>query len=109
MRTTAPTPSDLSSRAAAVKNNPDSAKGGEWPQAKVSPDLWGTMLDLIYSGHANEAWKFLDDAWPTKVHGKENFEREFRAQLAKSPYWSAVEAMNAAKPPAASPSPTAAK
>ena len=48
------------------------------------------MLDLIYTGHDEEAWKFLDDAWPPKVHGKDAFARDFRAQLAKSPYWPAV-------------------
>jgi hypothetical protein len=109
MRTAALSASDLATRAAAVKSYAPSAKGGEWPRAKVSPDLWGTMLDLIYSGHADDAWKFLDDAWPPKVQGKDNFARDFRAQLAKSRYWPAVEAMNAAKPPAASPSLTATK
>jgi hypothetical protein len=59
------------------------------------------MLDLIYSGHADDAWKFLDDAWPSKVQGKDAFARDFRAQLAKSKYWPTVEAMNSAKPPAA--------
>ena len=39
-------------------------------------------------------WKFLDDAWPPKVRGKDVFARDFRAQLAKSPYWPAVKAMN---------------
>jgi hypothetical protein len=109
MRTAVLTASDLATRAAAIKSYAPSASGGEWPHAKVSPDLWGTMLDLIYSGHADTAWKFLDDAWPPKVQGKDAFARDFRTQLAKSRYWPAVEAMNSAKPPAATPSPTAAK
>ncbi len=85
---------DLAARAAEVKRYKPGAKGGVWPHAEVSPQLWGTMLDLIYSGRANEAWKFLDTAWPPKVQGKEIFARDFRAQLSKSPYWSAVKAMN---------------
>jgi len=93
--------SDLAARAAEVKSYAPSAKGGTWPHDKVSPQLWATMLDLIYSGHADDAWKFLDDAWPPKVQGKDAFARDFRAQLAKSKYWAAVEAMNTAKPPAA--------
>ncbi len=115
MRTATLSASDLATRAAAIKSYAPSANGGEWPHAKVSPDLWGTMLDLIYSGHADDAWKFLDDAWPPKVQGKDAFARDFRAQLAKSRYWPAVEAMNSEKPAAgkndqsASPSPTAAK
>jgi hypothetical protein len=114
MRAPTLTPSDLAARAAEVTNDPDSAKGGQWPHAKVSPQLWGTMLDLIYSGHADDAWKFLDNAWPPKVQGKDTFARDFRAQLAKSRYWPAVETMNSETPPAgksdhaASP-PTAAK
>ena len=106
---------DLEARATEVKNYPASAKGGEWPHGTVSPQLWTTMLDLIYSGHADDAWKFLDDAWPPKEQGKDAFTRDFRAQLAKSKYWPAVEAMNAEKPPAgkndqsASASPTASK
>jgi len=109
MRNAALSASDLAARAAAIKNYAPSAKGGEWPRGKVSPDLWATMLDLIYSGHADAAWKFLDDAWPPKVNGKDNFARDFRTQLAKSRYWPAVEAMNSAKPPAPTPSPSAAK
>jgi hypothetical protein len=108
------TAGDLAVRAAAVKSYAPSAKGGTWPHAEVSPQLWQTMLDLIYSGHAADAWKFLDDAWPPKVQGKDAFARDFRAQLAKSKYWPAVEAMNAAKPAAkndqsASSSPTPTK
>jgi hypothetical protein len=85
---------DLAVRTAEVKSFAPSAKGGTWPHAQVSPQLWATMLDLIYSGHSDDAWKFLDSAWPPKVQGKDVFARDFRAQLAKSPYWSAVKAMN---------------
>ena len=95
-----PAASDLATPASAVRSFPGSAKGGGWPKADVSPQLWETMLDLIYSGHADAAWKFLDDAWPPKVQGKDKFAQDFRAQLAKSPYWPAVNAMNSAKPPA---------
>ncbi len=95
MRTPAPAANDLDARAAEIRNYAPSAKGGSWPQASVSPKLWSTMLDLIYGGHDGDAWKFLDAAWPPKVNGKDSFAREFRAQLAKSPYWPAVRAMNA--------------
>jgi hypothetical protein len=108
MRASPLSASDLQVRAAAVKNYAQSAKGGAWPRADVSPDLWGTMLDLIYSGRVEDAWKFLDTAWPSKVQGKDAFARDFRAQLARSPYWPAVKAMNESKPPA-TPSPTTTK
>jgi hypothetical protein len=99
MRTPAPDAQDLDTRAAAVRNFAPSAKGGTWPHAEVSPDLWSTMLDLIYGGHDAEAWKFLDKAWPPKVNGKDVFARDFSAQLAKSPYWPAVKTMNASSSP----------
>ena len=95
MRTPAPTANDLDTQAAGVRNYASSAKGGAWPRAEVSPQLWATMLDLIYGGHAEDAWKFLDMAWPPKVQGKDVFARDFRAQLAKSPYWPVVKTMNA--------------
>jgi hypothetical protein len=94
MRTPAPAPKDLEARAAEIRDYAPSAKGGTWPHASVSPKLWSTMLDLIYGGHDGDAWKFLDAAWPAKVSGKDAFARQFRAQLAKSPYWPAVKAMN---------------
>jgi hypothetical protein len=100
MRAPEPAGSDLAARASAVKNDAGSAKGGSWPKADVSPQLWETMLDLIYSGHADAAWKFLDDAWPPKIQGKDKFAQDFRAHLVKSPYWPAVKAMNFANPPA---------
>jgi hypothetical protein len=108
MRALTPPDSNREASAAAVRNYAPSAKGGAWPHAEVTPQLWSTMLDLIYAGHADEAWKFLDRAWPPKVQGKDVFARDFRAQLAKSPYWPAVMAMNASKPQAA-PSSTATK
>lgn len=94
MRSPIPAVSDLDARTAEIRNHKNNAKGNSWPAADVSPTLWGTMLDLIYSGHAGDAWKFLDKAWPPKIGGKEAFARDFRAQLAKSPYWSAVVAAN---------------
>jgi len=60
---------------------------GSWPDAEVPPQLWGTMLDLMYSGHSDAARQFLDDAWPKQVGGKDAFRRDFDKQLRTSPYW----------------------
>ena len=109
MRAAMPPARDLAARADAIRSYAPSAKRGSWPRAEISPDLWAAMLDLLYSGHEDDAWKFLDQAWPSKVQGKDVFARDFRAQLARSPYWPAVKAMNAAPPPPSSPSPTPAK
>lgn len=91
MRMRAPSAEELTRRAAAVKTYAAGAEVGTWPDATVSPELWGTMLDLIYGGHPEMAWKFLDIAWPPQVHGKERFVRDFRNQLAKSKYWQSLK------------------
>jgi hypothetical protein len=65
-----------------------------WPDVKLPPDLWGTMLDLIYTGHEQLAWQFLDRAWPVNVHGKTRFLADFKRQLATSPYWTAIGEFN---------------
>ena len=62
-------------------------------------DLWGVMLDLIYSGHSGEAYEFLEAAWPPARAGKREFVEEFRAQLASSPYVAGVEALGHPKLP----------
>ncbi len=99
MRSSAPAVSDIDARVAEIRNHKNTSKSNSWPDADISPTLWATMLDLIYSGHAGDAWKFLDRAWPPKIGGKDAFVRDFRAELKKSPYWSAVEAMNASDHP----------
>jgi hypothetical protein len=91
MHTRAPSAEELARRARDVKTYAPSAKGGAWPDVSVSPELWGTMLDLMYGGHPDTAWKFLDLAWPAEVHGRERFARDFRNQLAKSKYWQSLE------------------
>ena len=94
MRSPVPSVSDLDARVAAIRTHKNTSKNKSWPGADISPTLWTTMLDLIYTGHAGDAWKFLDRAWPPQIGGKEAFASDFRAQLKRSPYWSAVYAMN---------------
>jgi hypothetical protein len=94
MRSPIPSVSDLDARAAEIRTHKNTSKNKSWPGADVSPTLWATMLDLIYTGHAGDAWKFLDRAWPPQIAGKDAFAHDFRAQLKRSPYWSAVETMN---------------
>jgi len=94
MRSPIPSVSDLDARVAAIRTYKNNSKSKSWPGADISPTLWATMLDLIYTGHAGDAWKFLDRAWPPQIAGKDSFAHDFRAQLKRSPYWSAVDTMN---------------
>jgi hypothetical protein len=79
-----PSTRDLDERAervrAALLTNPDERDG-------IAYDLWGTMLDLLYTGHRELAWKHLEACWPAEVPGKSEFASEFRAQLAHSRWW----------------------
>jgi hypothetical protein len=54
---------------------------------KVPPQLWGKMLDLIYSGNMASAWKLWDLSWPAKHPNKAEFLKEFTKQLQTSPYY----------------------
>ncbi len=71
-----------------LKRKKIEAHDGKWEGENPPPVLWGTMLDLIYSGHAGLAWKFLNDGWPTGHPGKATFLHDFCRQLEKSPYFS---------------------
>jgi len=66
--------------AAAVKSNADV----KWT---APPELWGKMLDLIYSGNMASAWKLWDLSWPANHLGKKLFLKDFTEQLQTSPYY----------------------
>ena len=53
-------------------------------------DLFSEMLDLIYSGNMESAWKLCNLSWPVKHPGKANFLKEFINQLQTSPYYNDI-------------------
>ena len=59
-----------------------------------SSELWGTMLNLIYTGHGDLAEQFFETAWNHKTQGKKEFYKEFQAQLRQSQYWPEIREMN---------------
>jgi hypothetical protein len=69
---------------------------GDWTGERIPPELWNHMVDFIYTGNANQAWAFFDMAWRPGDPGKATFLRDFRRQLARSPYWPDIAAMNRA-------------
>jgi hypothetical protein len=81
---------DLSEQMAKIKAGTKNTPGTSWPKADISPQLWGTMLDLIYTGHRILAWQFLDMMWPKNVGGQDKFFDDFVAQMRKSPYWESI-------------------
>jgi hypothetical protein len=84
----APSPGEFQQLVEKGRRIPRSGDGS--PASK----FWGIMLDLIYSGHANLAWKFCDGAWPSSAESKQEFLRSSKSQLSTSPYWEAIKAMN---------------
>jgi hypothetical protein len=66
----------------------------------VGSGLWTPMLDLIYSGQSEWAWKVVDATWPAKKSGKDAFEGDLCAQLAQSPFWKDLEPTLKNPPPA---------
>ncbi len=101
MRTSGVDMKDLTARAESIQADCKHLPPGSWPDADIPPRLWGTMLDLIYSGHQAEAWQFLDMAWPGQIRGKDAFRRDFMEQLRTSPYWKSIKQMNDSAHPGA--------
>jgi len=90
MRTSGIASKELAARVESIKGASKDLRGA-WPDAEIPPQLWGTMLDLMYSGHREAAWQFLDANWPKQVKGMDRFRREFKEQLETSAYWKQLE------------------
>lgn len=54
-------------------------------------ELSKDMVNLIYTGHSDLAWKLVDQAWPSQRSGKDKFLSGFCAQLKTSPYWPQIK------------------
>jgi len=88
MRKPAPTQAELKRRVAEAKakinlnpyKNPDD-NFNDWEDS-----FWGEMLDLIYTGHEDLAWQYLDLVWPAKKQGKAKFLADFKEQLDHTAY-----------------------
>jgi len=53
----------------------------------IGTNLWGEMLEFIYHGHSELAWKLFDESWPRTRKGKTQFLADFCSQLKRSSYW----------------------
>ncbi len=52
------------------------------------------MGELVYSGHRERAFRFLDGAWPDDEVSREAFRSEFTEALSESPYAVEIEALS---------------
>lgn len=65
----------------------------------VPVPLWKNMLHLMYTGHADLAWRLFDESWPDRQKGKGKFAAAFCKQLSSSRYWSDLKPAIGACPP----------
>lgn len=106
MRTADPTPKKFADTIERVRSD------GEWfthsatdcgQGCRVPVALWKNMLDLIYGGHSDLAWKLLDESWPKTLEGEATFANDFCSQLRKSRYWRDLKETVGRCPPGISP------
>jgi hypothetical protein len=87
MQKPAPSREDLERRAQQARKDTH-WKGEVWLEHDYVPEsLYVPMLELLYSGHTDLAWEFLEMAWPPDISGKDAWLSKFRAELADSQYW----------------------
>jgi hypothetical protein len=68
----------------------------------VGSDLWKLMLNWIYGGQADLAWRLVDEAWPAQKAGRSQFLKDFCGQLARSEYWNDLHPQIGSAPAACS-------
>jgi hypothetical protein len=70
------------------------------PLNGVGSTLWQTALNLIYTGHSDLAWKFLDEAGPKAQQKPLPGLGDFCSLLKQSPYWPDLDKAIQNAPPA---------
>lgn len=66
----------------------------EVPITFAPPELAAEMADLIYEGNSKQAKFLFDHSWPPHRKGKAQFEKAFKAELAKGQFSDQVAALN---------------
>jgi hypothetical protein len=80
MREDPPTPAMLTRKARELTAG--------WSEGDPPVGFWGYAVDLVYGGHPDIAWRFLDRAWPAAIPGKDEFTADLKEKLRGSPCWS---------------------
>jgi hypothetical protein len=84
MREPAPSAENLGQIAEQVRT-------GDWLDDYPPPLLWKTMLQLIYTGHPDIAWKLTGESWKSGPLSQQVFLRDFCGQLATSLYFGSLQ------------------
>jgi hypothetical protein len=83
----APSESELAEHLAEIRADPG------WEEEDVSlgvpPILFQTALELMYSGHEEKGWKFIEEAWHPEA--SRELITELRDLMEASPYWQEIK------------------
>jgi hypothetical protein len=60
-------------------------------RSSLGVTLWDTVLDLIYTGHSELAWKFVKEANPKALTGNNASLEDFCVMLKSSQFWPGLE------------------
>ena len=67
-------------------------------EPKQRDQLWSIMLQLIYTGHATEAWAQFEACWNDAWGDRRKAMEQFQLILVKSEWWPTVRQLNAGDP-----------
>jgi len=87
MSSPAPSMQELEKKAAKIRTSELWTSGPEYNRAIILKELFGNALDLIYAGHEDLGWKFIEMAWTDKFPIDNELLEELRGKMASSPYW----------------------
>lgn len=72
---------------------------GAWDLTGSGP-FWNVVMNLIYSGNSQSAWRLVSEAWPAKRPGREDWAQSFCTILKTSPYYADLDNPLDGAPPA---------
>jgi hypothetical protein len=98
MRRPPPTPPEWNHAMSAVRKDLKVMKSGY--VSSIATDLWSEVMDLVYTGHSDPAWKFVDEAGPEAQGGNNPDLDDFCSRLKASPYWPDIQPTLINTPPA---------
>lgn len=102
MKKPGPSPKEFSAKVRdikAVEEWTDAAPPNCDMDCGVPVAVWANMLDLMYTGHPDLAWKLFDESWRPTRQDKSTFVQDFCKQLSESYYWNDLKKEIGSCPP----------
>lgn len=83
MRHSRPSMQDLEVRAAEIRKR----WGQEYNRSYIPVELWGYALELMYGGHEDLGWQFIEMGWSEQFRLDSDLLEELQLLMGSSPYW----------------------